>query len=73
MNSLRSAVASVIRLVAVGFVLLGVVLLALAYAAGQRGEGDVWRWLIGAAGFIIGMVLLCFSSALARMLTKDYE
>ncbi len=70
---MRSAVASVIRLVAVGFLLLGVVLLVLAYAASRQGEGGVWQWLVGGGGFLLGVLLLSFSSPLARALTQDYE
>jgi len=73
MNSLRNAVASVLRLVAVGLLLLGVVFLALAYTAGRQGEPSVWQWVLGGAGFVAGLVLLIFSSALARALTRDYE
>lgn len=73
MSSLRSAVASVLRLVAVGLLLLGVVLLVLAYAASRQGEGGIWQWILGAAGFVSGVLLMIFSTALARALTQDYE
>ena len=73
MSSLRSAVASVLRLVAVGLLLLGVVLLVLAYAASRQGEDGLWQWMGGGGGFVIGVLLLVFSSALARALTRDYE
>jgi len=73
MNSFRSAVASVLRLVAVGSLLLGVVLLVLAYAASRQGEAGIWQWIAGGAGCLVGVLLLIFSSALARALTRDYE
>lgn len=73
MSSLRSAVASVLRLVAVGLLLLGVVLLVLAYAASQQGGTGLWQWAVGGVAFVIGMLLLLFSAAIARSLTRDYE
>lgn len=73
MNSLRSAVASVLRLVAVGLLLLGVVLFVLAYAAQRQGEAEFWQWLVGGAGFVLGVLLLVFSSAIARAVSHDYE
>ena len=73
MSSLRSAVASVLRLVAVGLVLLGVVLFVLAYAAQRQDESALWQWIAGALGFISGSLLLVFSSALARALTQYYD
>lgn len=73
MNSFRSAVASVIRLVAVGVLLLGVVLLVLAYAGSRQGEAGVWQWIGGGAGCLVGVLLLVLSSVLARALTRDYE
>jgi len=73
MSSLRSAVASVLRLVAVGLLLLGIVLLVLAYAASRQGAPDAWLWMGGGLGFVLGLLLMIFSSALARVLTQDYE
>ena len=73
MNSLKSAVASVLRLVAVGLLLLGVVFVVLAYAGSRQGQPGVWQWVGGAAGFLAGVLLLLFSSALARALTRDYD
>jgi uncharacterized membrane protein HdeD (DUF308 family) len=73
MSSLRSAVASVLRLIAVGLLLLGVVLLVLAYAASRQGESGTWQGLAGGGGVILGTVLMLFSASLARALTQDYE
>ena len=73
MSSIRSAVASVLRVIAVGLLLLGVVLLVLAYAAGQEGESGFWQWTTGAVGVGGGMVLLIFSPMIARFLTRDYD
>ena len=73
MSSLRSAVASVLRLVAVGLLLLGIVLLVLAYAAGRQGDPGAWLWMGGGLGVVLGLLLMIFSSALARGLTQDYE
>ena len=73
MSAVRSAVASLLRLVAVGLVLLGAVLFVLAFAAGRQGEDAVWQWLGGALSFLSGSVLLVFSSAIARALTQDYD
>lgn len=73
MSSLRSAVASVLRLMAVGLLLLGVVLLVLAYAASRQGEPGVWQWIFGGTGLVLGLGLMVFSPALARALTQDYE
>ena len=73
MSSLRSAVASVIRLVGVGILLLGIVFLALAYVGGRQGESPFLQWVIGVGGFLTGIFLLGFSSTIARALTRDYE
>ena len=73
MSSLRSAVASVLRLIAVGLLLLGVVLLVLAYAATRQGDSGTWQWIGGGGGFVLGLLLMIFSPALARALTRDYE
>lgn len=73
MNSLKGALASVLRLVAVGLLLLGVVLLVLAYAGSRQGQPGVWQWVAGAGGFVVGVLLLLFSSAIARALTQDYD
>jgi fructose-specific phosphotransferase system IIC component len=66
-------VASVLRLVAVGLLLLGVVLFVLAYAANQQHEGGLWQWFVGGGSFLLGLLLLVFSSTIARFLTRDYE
>lgn len=62
-----------LRLVAVGLLLLGVVFFVLAYAAHRQGDDGVWQWLVGGAGFLSGVLLLIFSSPIARALTQDYE
>lgn len=73
MSSLRSAVASVIRLVAVGILLLGVVFMALAYAANQQGDAAILQWASGIGGLLVGLFLLGFSSSIARALTHNYD
>ena len=65
--------ASVLRLVAVGLLLLGVVLLVLAYAANRQGETGIWQWIVGGGGVFVGILLLVFSSSLSRILTQDYD
>ena len=65
--------ASVLRLLAVGLLLLGVVFFVLAYAAGRQGDDEFWQWFTGGAGFVCGLLLLIFSSPLARLLTRNYE
>lgn len=72
-SSLSNAVASVLRLVAVGLLLLGVVLFVLGYAAHRQEASGLWHWITGAAGFLSGILLLIFSSPIARRLTRDYE
>jgi uncharacterized membrane protein HdeD (DUF308 family) len=66
-------VASLLRLVAVGLVLLGTVLFVLAFAAGRQDENALWQWIAGAVSFLLGSLLLVFSSAIARALTQDYD
>lgn len=73
MSSLRSAVASVLRLFAVGMLLLGIVFMVLAYAAGQQGDDAFLQWIVGAGGALVGIFLLGFSSSIARVLTRDYD
>lgn len=62
-----------LRLVAVGLLLLGVVFFVLAYAANRQGEGGLWQWMVGGGGFLVGVLMLVFSSTIARAVTQDYE
>lgn len=73
MSSLRRAVASILRIVAVGILLLGIVFMALAYAAGRQGDQAFWQWAIGVGGFLVGLFLLGFSSTIAGAITRDYD
>lgn len=73
MSSLRQSVASVIRLIAVGLILLGLAVLAMAWAAAREAEPGVLTWILGGLSLVSGSVLLVTSSPLARALTQDYE
>ena len=73
MNSMRNAVASVLRLVAVGLLLLGVVMVALAYAAQRQEEGAAWQWILGVGGCVVGLALIILSPIIARAVTRDYD
>ena len=52
---------------------MGVVFFVLAYAAHRQEDAALWQWIVGAAGFLVGALLLIFSSSIARALTQDYE
>ena len=73
MSSLRSLVSSFLRLLAVGLLLLGLAMLAVGWLAQHQGKGGAGTLLSGAAAFVVGILLLVFSSAIARRITRDYE
>ena len=73
MNSLKHMVSSFLRLLAVGLLLLGIALIAVGWIARRQGEGGTGSLLFGVIGCGAGVLLLVFSSALARRLTRDYE
>jgi hypothetical protein len=73
MSSLRQSVASVLRLAAVGLILLGLAVLAMAWAATRQADPSLLTWVLGGLSLIGGSVLLVASSPLARALTQDYE
>lgn len=73
MNTLRTTVASFLRFLAAGLVLLGLALLALAYTAQRQDEASLWFWVGGGFSGLLGLMLLVFSAPLAKRLTEDYE
>jgi hypothetical protein len=73
MSSLRTTVASFLRFVAAGLLLLGVTLLAVAWMAQRQGEAALWHWIGGGLSAVAGLALLITGGPLARRLTQDYE
>jgi membrane protein YdbS with pleckstrin-like domain len=73
MNPMKRPVASVLRLIGVGLVLLSVVLLALLWIAHERAPEPWWRWALYALPAIGGVVVVASSGRLAARLTRDFE
>lgn len=73
MNPLRRAVASVIRLVGVGLIGLGAVLLVLTWVARHQQPTAWWQYVIYIALAVAGVALLIRSKQLAARFTDDFE
>lgn len=70
---MKKPVASVLRVVGVGLILLSVVLLALIWLARYRNPEPWWRWALYALPAFGGVVICGLSSRLAERLTRDFE
>jgi hypothetical protein len=73
MNPLQKPVASVLRLISAGLILLSVVLLALLWLAHKRQPEPWWRWGLHALPAVTGLLLWIRSRALAARLTRDFD
>lgn len=73
MNPMKKPVASVLRLIGAGLILLSVVLLALLWVARSRAPEPWWRWGLYAFPAVSGIVLYAASGRLATRLTRDFE
>jgi hypothetical protein len=76
MNPYTKAARFLIRMVAFGFILFGVLLLSsyVFYFAGHKkpDEGVLWM-ILKSLPVIFGLVLLLKSHAIARKLTEDFD
>lgn len=73
MNPMKKPVASVLRVVGVGLILLSVVLVALLWVAHERAPEPWWRWALHSLPAIAGTLLCAASGRLATRLTRDFE
>ena len=73
MNPMKKPVASVLRVVGAGLMLLSVVLLALLWVAHKRAPEPWWRWALYSTPAIAGIVVVATSGKLATTLTRDFE
>lgn len=73
MSSLRNLVASFIRFVSAGLLLLGFAWLLLAWLAQRQGEAALRHWFFGVLTVLVSVLLLVFSAPLARRFTRDYD
>jgi uncharacterized membrane protein HdeD (DUF308 family) len=72
---MKRAVRTLIRIIAAGFILFGVMEIVLEYARHRLPEAEI-SWLqiaIGSLLIVAGIVLLAVSSKLAEKLTDDFE
>ena len=72
---MRRAVRSLIRLIATGLMLFGVMEIGLQYVRHQlrKAEISLWHCLIGGLLIVLGAVVFAASSRLAAQLTDDFE
>ena len=70
---MQKPVASVLRVVSAGLILLGITLLALLWVAHRRQPEPWWRWVVYASPVAAGIVLWARSTALAIRLTRDFD
>ena len=73
MNPMKKPVASVLRVIGVGLILLSVVLLVLLWIAHKRAPEPWWRWALYSLPGITGIVVIASSGRLALRLTRDFE
>jgi membrane protein YdbS with pleckstrin-like domain len=73
MNPMKKPVASVLRVVGAGLILLSVVLIAFLWLARYRNPEPWWRWALYAVPALGGIVICAVSGKLAARLTRDYE
>jgi len=73
MNPMKRPVASVLRVIGVGLVLLSIVLVALLWIAHKREPEPWWRWVLYSLPAITGIVVIACSAKLAAALTRDFE
>ena len=73
MNPMTKPVASVLRIVGVGLILLSVVLLAFLWLAHKRQPEPWWRWALYFLPVVAGTLLYVTSGKLAARLTRDFD
>ncbi len=72
---MKRAVRNLIRLLASGLIVAGVMMIGLEIM-GRRvdtGRTHIWYWLIGALLLVAGIILLWASDRLAEHFTDDFE
>jgi hypothetical protein len=73
MNPMQKPVASVLRVLGVGLILLSMVLLAFLWLAHRTEPEPWWRWMLYAFPALAGVLLCVTSSKLATRLTRDFD
>jgi len=73
MNPMKQPVASVLRVVSAGLILLGLMLLALLWIAHRMQPEPWWRWAFHTLPVMGGILLWARSNALAHRLTRNFE
>jgi drug/metabolite transporter (DMT)-like permease len=72
---MKRAVRTLIRLVAAGLAVVGVMVLGLEFIRlrGPSGRIDLWNGIVGLILVVLAVVLFAASSALAKRWTEDFE
>lgn len=73
MNPMKKPVASVLRVVGMGLVLLSIVLIGLLWLTRHRNPEPWWRWSLYALPALAGILVCAFSGRMAARLTSDFE
>jgi ABC-type multidrug transport system permease subunit len=73
MNPMKRPVASVLRVIGAGLILLSVVLLVFLWIARYRSPAPWWRWVLYAAPAVTGVVVCATSGRLAGRLTRNFD
>jgi len=73
MNPMKRPVASVLRVLGTGMILLSVVLLALLWVARQAHPEPWWRWAMYAFPAFAGLAVCLASGSLAERFTRGFE
>ena len=72
---MKHAVCTILRLIAGGFVVFGLLQAGLEYLRHRARQADStpWPYVIGAFLILLGAALFVFSSRIAARLTEDYD
>ncbi|MDB6028164.1 MAG: hypothetical protein JWM68_4387 [Verrucomicrobiales bacterium] len=75
MNPYRKAVASVFRLVALGFIFVPLILFGLDFFASKtkQAPAGTLSMILKGGSFLFGLILLFAAGSIARKLTRDLD
>jgi hypothetical protein len=73
MNPMKKPVASVLRVVGAGLILLSVVLIGLLWLTRHRSPEPWWRWALYVVPALTGILVCSFSAKMAARLTSNFE